>query len=184
MLPGSPGSRARSFRTCRGLRLRGAGPRLAITPEAVWPSRSIDTVGTPMGLFSELNGRPARTPVNASPRTSRSAAHDSGTERRATPYSVQLLHLRLLAGFRRFPIAHSRFPIPRSPFNVPENDLTPSRCPPNLRAAVRAVRRAHDLAASGSRQSAIAHKLSRETNELVVILSWSIRIASGRLDSG
>ncbi len=117
MLPGSPGSRARSFRTCRGLRLRGAGPRLAITPEAVWPSRSIDTVGTPMGLFSELNGRPARTPVNASPRTSRSAAHDSGTERRATPYSVQLLHLRLLAGFRRFPIDHSRFPIPRSPFH-------------------------------------------------------------------
>ena len=55
-------------------------------------------------VISELNGRPARTPVNASPRASRSAAHDSGTERLAGPYSVQLFHLRLLAGLRRFPI--------------------------------------------------------------------------------
>ncbi len=62
-------------------------------------------------VFSEFNGRPARTPINASPRTSRPTAHDSGTERVAKPYSVQLLHLRLLAGFRRFPVP----PFPHSP---------------------------------------------------------------------
>jgi four helix bundle protein len=40
------------------------------------------------------------------------------------------------------------------------------------------------VAASWSGQSAIAHELSREANELVAILSSSIRTASRRLDSG
>ena len=57
--------------------------RLARRP--VWPSRRVNTVGTPERLITELNGWPARTPVNASPATLPPLAHDSGPWWIATP---------------------------------------------------------------------------------------------------
>jgi hypothetical protein len=58
--------------------------------------RSMHSVGVPGVLFSRLNTQPRRTPVNASPKTSRVPAHDSGTvwfatpslEETCTPYSL------------------------------------------------------------------------------------------------
>jgi hypothetical protein len=47
--------------------------------------RESDDVGTRIELLSRLNGWPARTPVNASPCTSRCPAHDSGPTWFATP---------------------------------------------------------------------------------------------------
>jgi hypothetical protein len=38
-----------------------------------------DGIGTRIEFLTRLNGWPARTPVNASRRTSRCATHDSGT---------------------------------------------------------------------------------------------------------
>jgi hypothetical protein len=64
----------------------GPDPRSRLARRPVWPSRSIKTVGAPKSsVISELNGWPARTPVNASPATSPSPAHDSGPWRLATP---------------------------------------------------------------------------------------------------
>ncbi len=47
--------------------------------------RESDGVGTRIEFLTRLNGWPARTPVNASPCTSRCPAHDSGPVWFATP---------------------------------------------------------------------------------------------------
>ena len=80
----SPGSRARSVRTCQGLRPRGVGGRLAISPPAMLPS-AVSTASAPRSKLSRLNGWPMRSPVNASTRASRHAPHDSGPVWIATP---------------------------------------------------------------------------------------------------
>jgi hypothetical protein len=62
----------------RGLRPRGVLSRLAIATRSVWPSAYLHGVGTPeLSKISRLDTRPARSPVNASPTTSQSLAHDS-----------------------------------------------------------------------------------------------------------
>src|SRR5260370_26010696 len=72
----------------RGLRPRRAARRLAITTTLVWPSASEDSVGALVGLISRLDTLPVRTPVNASPPSSRTAAYDSGTSWFAIPSTL------------------------------------------------------------------------------------------------
>ena len=69
-----------------GLRLRGVLRMLAMTHPPVLPSAMLNDVGTPFAIISQLNTRPARTPVNASMAASRLATHDSGPGWIATPF--------------------------------------------------------------------------------------------------
>jgi len=46
-----------------------------LTLVRVLPSASVNGVGTPEGLISQLDGWPACAPVNASPSASRPPAH-------------------------------------------------------------------------------------------------------------
>ncbi len=57
------------------------------------PSPQPKGIGTSERPVSRLNTQPMGSPVNASRRTSRSAAHDSGPERLAKPYFAEDLHL-------------------------------------------------------------------------------------------
>jgi hypothetical protein len=54
----------------------------------VLPSASVNSVGALKYLISRLNTLPAPTPVNASPPSSRTTAHDSGTSWVATPSTL------------------------------------------------------------------------------------------------
>ena len=83
---GSPGSRAWSFHTCLGLRLRGVLRMLAIAHPSVLPSAMRNDVGTPVAIISQLNTQPACAPVNASPAALRLPTHDSGSGWLATPF--------------------------------------------------------------------------------------------------
>src|SRR5246127_4219628 len=83
----SPGSRAKSVRTCQCLRPRRAVWALALSRPSVLPSVSGTTSAPRMRVLSRLNGWPMRSPVNASPMPSRASAHDSGSMRFATPSS-------------------------------------------------------------------------------------------------
>jgi hypothetical protein len=58
---------------------------IAISIPSVLPSASPDGVGAPNRVFSGLNTQPACAPVNASRRTLRYVAHDSGSEWFAIP---------------------------------------------------------------------------------------------------
>ena len=90
----------------QGLRLRGVHKRLAINiaHDVAFPlsgqSRHAE------GMISELNGWPARTPVNASPAVLPSPAHDSGPRWIATPF--------LCGSFIRYsmPVYPGAFPDP------------------------------------------------------------------------
>ncbi len=57
------------------------------------PSRQQKGIGTSEMPVSQLNTQPMVSPVNASRQTSRSAAHHSGPERLARPYSAVDFHL-------------------------------------------------------------------------------------------
>jgi hypothetical protein len=85
--PRSPGSRAKSFHTCQGLRPRRAGRALAITRPSMSPSVFMTTSAPETILLSRLNGWPMHSPVNASSASSRIPTHDSGPMRFATPSS-------------------------------------------------------------------------------------------------
>ena len=89
----------------RGLRPRGVHSRLALATRSVWPSAYLHGVGTPeWSKLSRLDTRPARTPVNASPRTLRPVAHDSGPVWVATPspYETSIRNTSpVLTGARR-----------------------------------------------------------------------------------
>ena len=85
--PRPPGSRAKSFHTCQGLRPRRAGRALAITRPSVSPSVFMTTSAPETILLSRLNGWPMHSPVNASSASSRIPTHDSGPMRFATPSS-------------------------------------------------------------------------------------------------
>ena len=102
----SPGSRAKSFRTCQCLRPRRAGWALALSRPSVLPSVSGTTSAPRMRVLSRLNGWPVRSPVNASPMPSRAAAHDSGVDAVRYSFIVMDLHHLLLAGLP----AHSAIP--------------------------------------------------------------------------
>jgi hypothetical protein len=104
----SPGSRTRSVRACRGLRPRRAGWTLALTRPSVLPSAR-GTTSAPGRVLSRLNGRPARTPVNASPLASRPDTHDSGPVRIATPSLQRTFTVYSLPVSRRTPSNRPRF---------------------------------------------------------------------------
>jgi len=105
----SPGSRARSVRTCQGLRPRRVGGRLAITPPAVLPS-AVSTASAPRSRLSRLNGWPLRSPVNASTHTSRRTPHDSGPVWIATPSRQWTFTTYSLPVSRRTETAASQLP--------------------------------------------------------------------------
>src|SRR5262249_6477786 len=58
-----------------------AGPRAGspVAPVMVWPSASLNSVGAPEDLISQLDGWPACAPVNASAEALRPLPHDSGS---------------------------------------------------------------------------------------------------------
>ena len=59
---------------------------LAMARPPVLPSAMLNDVGTPIAIISQLNTRPACTPVNASMAASRLATHDSGPGWIAIPF--------------------------------------------------------------------------------------------------
>ena len=69
-----------------GLRLRRVLRMLAMTHPSVLPSAMLNDVGTPVAIISQLNTRPACTPVNASMAAFRLATHDSGPGWIANPF--------------------------------------------------------------------------------------------------
>ena len=83
---GSPGSRARCFRTCTGSRTaRGLDmPGDNGTPDVAFRISLLRRHPGGMSV-SRLNTRPARTPVNASPTPLRTPPHDSGPSWAANP---------------------------------------------------------------------------------------------------
>ena len=80
-----------------------AGPmaRLALSPRIVWPSLSVNKVGTPDRVITELNGWPACSPVNAYDVPFRPRRHDSGSWWVATAFHVRRFHPLLHAGLSR-----------------------------------------------------------------------------------
>ena len=73
----SPGSRAKGFCACQGLRRRGVGMGLALSTPAVLPSVGRKT-SAPRTCLTPLNTSPAPSPVNASRLTSRAARASLG----------------------------------------------------------------------------------------------------------
>jgi hypothetical protein len=63
----------------------GSGRSSRLPRRPAWPSRPVNPVGTPRVLISELNGWPARTPIDASPAMLPPPAHDTGPWWLATP---------------------------------------------------------------------------------------------------
>ena len=57
----------------------GSASGSPVTPLPVLPSASLNSVGTPEDLISQLDGWPACAPVNASPAALRPPPHDSGS---------------------------------------------------------------------------------------------------------
>lgn len=60
------------------LPLRGFRLTLALAVQTMLPSATLNSVGTPENLISQLNTCPACTPVNASPTPLPMPAHDLG----------------------------------------------------------------------------------------------------------
>ena len=83
--PRPPGSRAKSFHTCQGLRPRRAGRTLAMTRPSVLPSVILNTSVPELLKFSRLHGWPMCSPTDVSPTPARVATHGSGPMRIATP---------------------------------------------------------------------------------------------------
>src|SRR5450759_5822625 len=84
---GSPGSRARSLRTCQCLRPRRVVQVLALALLDLLPSATQTASAPGISFLSRLNGWPARSPADASPTSSRIPAHGSGPMWFATPSS-------------------------------------------------------------------------------------------------
>ncbi len=59
---------------------------LAVSPPLVWPSASVDDVGAPDALISQLDILPACAPANASRSASQLAAHGAGSGWLAMPF--------------------------------------------------------------------------------------------------
>ena len=99
--PRPPGSRAKSFHTCQGLRPRRAGRALAITRPSISPSVFMTTSAPETILLSRLNGWPMYSPVNASSASSRIPTHELGADAVCYSFIAADFHRLLFAGFYR-----------------------------------------------------------------------------------
>jgi hypothetical protein len=72
------GSRAWSMRACQVLRPRRVAQALALSLLDILPSATQTASAPGISFLSRLNGRPARSPADASPTSSRMPAHGSG----------------------------------------------------------------------------------------------------------
>jgi len=70
----------------RGLRLRGVLQVLAMTHPSVLPSATLNDVGPPVAIISQLNTLPACASVNASMAALQLTMHDSRSGWLATPF--------------------------------------------------------------------------------------------------
>jgi hypothetical protein len=82
---GPPGSRAWRFRACTGSQTARGPPTARASAADDVAFRLVGRRRHPEAAISRLNGRPTRTPVNASPAPSRTPTHDSGPPWIATP---------------------------------------------------------------------------------------------------
>ena len=98
---GSPGSRARRFRTCTGSST-ARGPLAALdsaTSDVAF--RHSHDVGTPNHLISRLNSPAYTCPCERFAAPSRVANASLGVTVGRWPFGVELFHLLLLAGLSR-----------------------------------------------------------------------------------
>src|ERR1035441_4873474 len=95
-----PRFRAKNFSTCtRSPTARGSSHASHSPWDDVPFSSSERDRHLGIGPVSQLNTWPAVSPVNASRRPSRDAAHHSGSGRLARPYPVKDFHLLFFASF-------------------------------------------------------------------------------------
>jgi len=98
----SPGSRAKGFCACQGLRRRGVGMCLALSTPAVLPSVGRKT-SAPRTCLTPLNTSPAPSPVNASRLTSRTARASLGAGAVRYSFTATDFHRLPLAGLPAHP---------------------------------------------------------------------------------
>src|ERR1700720_2638162 len=98
----APGSRAKGFCACQGLRRRGVGVCLAISTPAVLPSVGRKT-SAPRTCLTPLNTSPAPSPVNASRLPSRTTRASLGASAVRYSFTVTDFHRLPLAGLPAHP---------------------------------------------------------------------------------
>ena len=101
----SPGSRAKGFCACQGLRRRGVGMCLAISTLAVLPSVGRKT-SAPRTCLTPLNTSPAPSPVNASRLPSRTTRASLGASAVRYSFTVTDFHRLPFAGLPAHPSTH------------------------------------------------------------------------------
>src|SRR6266404_5792766 len=108
----SPGSRAKGFCACQGLRRRGVGMCLAISTPAVLPSVGRKT-SAPRTCLTPLNTSPAPSPVNASRLPSRTTRASLGAGVVRYTFTVTDFHRLPIAGLPAHPSTASTADIQR-----------------------------------------------------------------------
>ena len=103
----SPGSRAKGFCACQGLRRRGVGMCLAISTPAVLPSVGRKT-SAPRTCLTPLNTSPAPSPVNASRPPSRTTRASLGASAVRYSFTVTDFHRLPFAGLPAHPSTTSK----------------------------------------------------------------------------
>jgi hypothetical protein len=103
----SPGSRAKGFCACQGLRRRGVGMCLAISTPAVLPSVGRKT-SAPRTCLTPLNTSPAPSPVNASRLPSRASRASLGASAVRYSFTVTDFHRLPFAGLPAHPSTTSK----------------------------------------------------------------------------
>src|SRR5712671_3218820 len=98
----SPGSRAKGFCACQGLRRRGVGLCLAVATPAVLPSVGRKT-SAPRTCLTPLNTSPAPSPVNASRLPSRTTRASLGAGTVRYTFTVTDFHRLPFAGLPAHP---------------------------------------------------------------------------------
>ena len=102
-----PGSRAKGFCACQGLRRRGVGVCLAVSTPAVLPSVGRKT-SAPRTCLTPLNTSPAPSPVNASRLPSRAARASLGAGAVRYSFTVTDFHRLPFAGLPAHPSTASK----------------------------------------------------------------------------
>src|SRR4029450_393958 len=103
----SPGSRAKGFCACQGLRRRGVGMCLAISTPAGLPSVGRNT-SAPRTCLTPLNTSPAPSPVNASRLPSRTSRASLGAGAIRYTFTVTDFHRLPFAGLPAHPSTASK----------------------------------------------------------------------------